>query len=81
MKITEAKIGMEIVKSSDINYDSGEYGTIVEIDEVKLRARVCWGYNHTWLRVSKLADASIPHTITPAHFLGDYFIKTKYKAI
>ncbi len=64
MNIQTAKIGLEVVRSKG-DYVVGRIGKIIEIDEIKNRARVDWnaGIGRTWVNFNSLEDASIPYEI------------------
>lgn len=57
-------IGDEVVRSKG-DYVVGYVGCVIDIDIDKLRARVNWGENRTWVSFAALELTSIPYEIIP----------------
>lgn len=63
MTITEAQIGVEVVRSKG-DYVVGRTGSIVAIDADKNRAQVAWSFGPiTWVALASMELASIPYEI------------------
>lgn len=63
MNITEAQIGVEVVRSKG-DYVVGRTGSIVAIDADKNRAQVAWQRETTtWVALASMELATIPYEI------------------
>ena len=63
MKITEATIGLEVVRSKG-DYVVGRIGNIIEIDLEKMRVNVNWKFaNKSWVSINSVEPTSIPYQI------------------
>lgn len=63
MTITEAQIGVEVVRSKG-DYVVGRTGSIVAIDADKNRAQVAWQRETTtWVALASMELSSIPYEI------------------
>ena len=88
MRAQDVKIGLEVVRSKG-DYVVGYTGVIIEIDEVRGRARVDWKETvKTWVSFSVIEPTSIPYEIVrPEKLIRDRrnlrvrFNYPKYKAL
>lgn len=77
------EIGQNVVRK-DGGYTVGRTGNIIEIDNVKMRARVFWTYEglRTWVSFKSIELTSIPYRIEPGYMAKPgKWVSSKYVAL